>query len=49
MKKNFSINSINKIFYNHSNHDYIDQLITYQQISTEYKRLTDQLIIKLHQ
>ena len=27
--------------------DYIDQLITYQQISNEYKRLTDQLIIKL--
>ena len=29
--------------------DYIDQLITYQQISNEYKRLTDQLIIKLPQ
>ena len=29
--------------------DYIDQLITYQQISTEYRRLTDQLIIKLPQ
>ena len=33
MKKNFSINSINKIFYNHSNYDYIDQLIANESLN----------------
>ena len=33
MKKNFSINSINKIFYNYSKHDYIDQLIANESLN----------------
>ena len=33
MKKKFSINSVNKIFYSHFNHDYIDQLIANESLN----------------
>ena len=33
MKKNFSIHSINKIFYSHSKHGYIDQLIANESLN----------------
>ena len=33
MKKNFSIKSINKIFYSHSKYDYIDQLIANESLN----------------
>lgn len=33
MKKNFSINSINKIFYSYSKHGYIDQLIANESLN----------------
>ena len=33
MKKKFSINSVNKIFYSHFKHDYIDQLIANESLN----------------